>query len=374
MNFELSEEQAMLREASRDLLADRASIDAVRAALDGDQDVDPGLWELAAQLGWPGLTLPSEYGGIEQGLTELVLVAEELGRALARGPFGPTAIVGRALVTDSSPTLRNEILPALASGAAWATWAFAEPQAPWALDGIRTGVTANGDEFVLHGVKTAVQDADGARWLLVTAQHNGTAESYLIDRDAAGVTLRRQRTIDLTRAFYEVELDGVRVPAHRRLEAGADRIQRLLDYASIARCADAVGVMQRMVELTVEHANSRVQFDRPIGSFQAVKHSCADMAMIVHGARAATYSAAMAVDAGAGDAARAACVAAAYTAAGAGEVAARALQTHGGIGFTWEHDLHLYLRRAEADAVLYGDPALHRDRLCTLLRQPAVTH
>lgn len=369
MNFELSDEQAMLRDASRDLLSDRAPIDAVRTWMDRDEDVDPKLWRLAADLGWTCLTLPEEHGGIGQGLTELVLVAEEIGRALGRGPFGPTAIIGYALASWASPQLRDEVLPALAAGSEWATWAFAEPQSRWTLDGVHTTATRDGDTFVLNGVKTAVQDAGGARWLLVTAQQDGEPASYLIDRDAVGVSLRRQHTFDLTRALYEVELDGVRVPAYRRLDGGPGEVQRLLDYASIVRCADAVGVMQRMLELTVEHAKTRVQFGRPIGSFQAVKHACTDMAMIVHGARAATYYAAMAVDAGADDAARAACVAASYTADGAGEVAADALQMHGGIGFTWEHDLHLYLRRAETDGVLYGDPTIHRDRLCTLLRQ-----
>ncbi|MCT9075621.1 acyl-CoA dehydrogenase family protein [Streptomyces fulvoviolaceus] len=364
MNFELSEEQAMLRDASRDLLADRAPIERVRAWLDGDEDVDPEVWRLMAELGWPGLGLPEEYDGAGQGVVELALVAEELGRALGRGPFVPTAIVGRALAASGSSRLRAETLPALAAGSDWATWAFAEPHAPWTLDGVH----ATADAFVLDGVKTAVQDAGGARWLLVTARHDGVPALFLVDRDAPGITIRRQRVLDQTRAFYEVRFEGVRVPHERRLDAGPEEIQRLLDEASVLRCADALGVMERMLELTVEHTTARVQFERPIGSFQAVKHASADIALLVHGTRAATYYAAMAADAGADDSARAACAAASYASAGAGEVAARALQLHGGIGFTWEHDLHLHLRRARADSVLYGDAAVHRDRLCGLLR------
>ncbi len=366
----------MLREASRDLLSDRAPIEHVRAWMDRDEndgddgaDVDPEVWRLTADLGWPGLGLPEEYGGSGQGLVELALVAEEMGRALGRGPFAPTAIVGRALTAAGSPGLRSEVLPALAAGSAWATWAFAEPRSPWSLNGIRaTARTDDGDTFVLDGVKTAVQDAGGAHWLLVTALHDGVPASFLVERAAPGVTVRRQRTLDPTRAFYEVHLDGVRVPHDRRLTAGPDAIQRLLDEASVLRCADALGVMRRLLELTVEHTTTRVQFGQPIGGFQAVKHSAADMALLVHGAHAATHYAAMAADADTDDAARAACAAASYVSAGAGEVAARALQLHGGIGFTWEHDLHLFLRRARADSVLYGDAAVHRDRLCTLLR------
>ncbi|MFF3377083.1 acyl-CoA dehydrogenase family protein [Streptomyces sp. NPDC002680] len=372
MNFQLSEEQGMLREASRDLLSDRAPMEHVRAWMDRDADdgdVDPEVWRLTADLGWPGLGLPEEYGGSGQGLVELALVAEEMGRALGRGPFAPTAIVGRALTATGSPGLRSEVLPELAAGSAWATWAFAEPRSPWSLNGIRaTARTDDGDTFVLDGVKTAVQDAGGAHWLLVTALHDGVPASFLVERAAPGVTVRRQRTLDPTRAFYEVRLDGVRVPHDRRLTAGPVEIQRLLDEASVLRCADALGVMRRLLELTVEHTTTRVQFGQPIGAFQAVKHSAADMALLVHGAHAATYYAAMATDAGTDDAARAACAAASYVSAGAGEVAARALQLHGGIGFTWEHDLHLFLRRARADSVLYGDAAVHRDRLCTLLR------
>ena len=368
MNFELSEEQDLLRAASRELLAERAPIEHVRAWADRAEDVDPEVWRLTAELGWPGLGLPEEYGGADQGLVELALVAEEMGRALGRGPVMPTAVAGRALATAGAPALRAEVLPALAAGTEWATWALAEPHAPWSLDGVRATARSAGDTVVLDGVKTAVQDAGGAHWLLVTAREDGIPASFLVDRTAPGVTVLRQRVLDLNRSFYEVRFAGVRVSRDRLLAAGPGEIQRLLDEASVLRCADALGVMERMLELTVQHTTSRVQFGRPIGTFQAVKHACADMALRVHGARAATAYAAMAADAGSADAGRAACAAAAYVAAAAGEVAGRALQLHGGIGFTWEHELHLHLRRARADSVLHGDAAVHRDRLCTLLR------
>ncbi|MFE9924558.1 acyl-CoA dehydrogenase family protein [Streptomyces sp. NPDC005774] len=375
MNFELSEEQAMVRAASRDLLSDRAPIERVRAWTDrvDSADAAPEVWALAAESGWPGLALPEEYGGAGQGLVELALVAEEAARALARVPFPPTVIVGRALTSAGSPGLRAKALPVLAAGSRWATWAFAEPHAPWTLDGVRSTARTDGDEIVLDGTKTAVQDAAGAHWLLVTARHDGVPVSFLVDRDAPGVTVRRQHVLDPTRAFYEIRFDGVRVPSDRRLAGGSAEIQRLLDDAAVLRCADALGVMERMLELTVAHAKTRVQFGRPIGAFQAVQHACADMAMLVHGARAATYYAAMAADADSTDFARSACAAAAYTSDTASEVSAQALQLHGGIGFTWEHDLHLYLRRAKADSVLYGDAGVHRDRLCTLLRQSPVS-
>mgnify|MGYP001387873412 CR=1 FL=1 len=368
MDFELSDEQVMLRDASRDLLSDRSPIDVVRAWIDRDEDVDPELWRLAAELGWPGLALPEEHGGAGQGIVELAIVAEEIGRALARGPFLPTAIAGRVIAAGGSTQVRTRVLPELASGSAWATWAFAEPHSPWTLDGVQATAQTDGDVIVIDGVKTAVQDAGGARWLLVTARHDGAPATFLVERDAPGVTVRRQRVMDLTRAFYQVRFEGVRVPAAHRLTSDPTQVQQLLDEASVLQCAEALGVMARLLEMTVDYVGVRVQFDRPIGSFQAVKHHCADMAMLVHGTRAATYYAAMAVDARSDDADHAACAAASFTSVATGEVAGRALQLHGGIGFTWEHDLHLFLRRAKVDGVLYGDARTHRDRLCTLLQ------
>ena len=363
MDFELTDEQAMLREASRDLLTDRAPTSVVRGQLETEVEVDPALWRLAAELGWPGLLVPEEHGGAGQGLIEMALVAEEIGRAVGRGPFLATAVVGRAVARGASETLAAEVLPALAEGEAWATWAFAEPKLPWSLDGLRATARTDGDHVVLSGTKTAVQDADGARWLLVTALAEDGPASFLVDRDAAGVSVRRQRSIDLTRSFSEVRFDDVRVPVARRLAGGAAEIQQLLDDSAVLLAAETLGTLDRMLQLTLDYVRVRVQFGRPIGSFQAVKQACSRMAEQVMGVRAATYSAAMAADAGAGDAATTACVAASYSSAVAGEVAGAALQLHGGIGFTWEHDLHLFLRRAKADGVLQGDSAVHRDRL-----------
>nr|WP_255533146.1 acyl-CoA dehydrogenase family protein [Nocardia sp. XZ_19_231] len=360
----------MLRDATRDLLAAHASLATVRAELNSDSDVDPKFWRLTADLGWSGLALPEEYGGAGQGSAELALVAEETGRALSRGPFLPTTIVGHAVAVAGSPRTRDEVLPLLASGPDWASWAFAEPGEPWTPDGIHATARREGDSLILHGCKTAVQDAGGARWLLVTARtDDGTVVTVLVDRDSAGLTTRRQQVLDPTRNFYEVRLDGVRVQLDRALDNDACTAQQLLDYAAVVHAAESLGVLTRLLELTVEYVGTRIQFGKPIGSFQAVKHACADMAILVHGARAATYYAAMAIDAGSADAAQAACVAASHTSAAAFEVAGRALQMHGGIGFTWEHDLHLYLRRAETDAVVFGDTAVHRDRLCTLMQQ-----
>ena len=368
MDFELSDEQAMLREATRDLLHDRFPVERVRAELDSDGQGgnSAAVWRLGAELGWAGLALPEEHGGSGQGIVELAVVAEELGRALARGPVLPTAVVGAAVARGGSPELRAEVLPAICAGSLRATWAFAEPGRPWTPAGLTSTARRDGDAFVLDGVKTAVQDAGLVDLVLVTALLDGEPAQFLVD--AADLAVRRQAVLDLTRTFATVTLDGVRVPAGRRLAADPTDVQRLLDDATVLACAEALGGLERMLEMTVAYVAVRHQFGRPIGSFQAVKHGAADMALAVHAARAAVYYAAMAADAGAPDAATAACVAASHISAVLPEVAGEALQLHGGIGFTWEHDLHLYLRRAKVDQVLFGDAPAHRERLCTLLQ------
>jgi alkylation response protein AidB-like acyl-CoA dehydrogenase len=382
MNFELTDEQSMLRAASRDLLDDHAPLSAVRAAADDPHApaVDGRVWRLGAELGWTGLAIAERHGGSGQGLVELALVAEELGRHLARGPWLPTVVVARAVERGGDEALRSAVLPALADGSARAAWAFAEHGTPWVPEALGTTAQPDAGGYVLDGTKTVVQDAEGARWLLVTALAPEGLTSFLVDGDAPGVGLRRQRTLDASRTFAEVRLADVRVPVGRRLSGGAGDVRRLLDEAGVLLAAEALGVMSRMLEMTVDYVTVRAQFGRPIGSFQAVKHKCATMAVHVQGARAATYHAAMSADAehretGTADArtSLAAAVAGAQTAVALDHVAGESLQLHGGVGFTWEHDLHLYLRRAKVDSVLHGDAAAHQERVCDLVAAGATT-
>ena len=376
MDFELSEEQQGLRDVSRSLLRDHSAPQHVRSAL-GGEDADRKLWELGVELGWTALAIPEPYGGLGQGLAELTIVAEELGRAAARGPFLPTALGGFAIARYGSTPLRADLLPALAEGSAKAAWAVAGT-AGWTLPALRMAATPDGDAVVLNGRKTAAQDAGSADWLLVTATADGQPCLIVVERGAPGLQIRRQQTLDLTRNLYEVVFDNVRVPASRRLSASAEAVQALLDAAATLTAADALGAGTRLLEMTVEHAKTRVQFGQPIGGFQAVKHKCADMRMLVQGTRAAVYYAAMALDAAAGaastagsvtgaDASEAASTAKAFASDGMSRLAGEALQVHGGVGFTWEHDLHLFLRRIKTDEQLYGDAAVHRERLCEFL-------
>jgi alkylation response protein AidB-like acyl-CoA dehydrogenase len=352
VDFELTEEQAALREVSRAMLAANCPPRLVRALAGAGQDTDDKLWQRAAELGWTGLAVPAEHDGAGQGLVELCLVAEEIGRAAAPGPFTDSALIALALARSGQAGL----LPGLASGQLKASLAH------------HGSVTGSGDgesgDLVLTGRATAVQAAQAADWLLVTvARHEGTS-LVLLERARACVEARR--TLDETRRWHDVILEGVRVPAADVVTADPARVQWLTDAATVLTAADALGAGERLLEMTVGHVKVREQFGRPLGSFQSVKHKVADMLTTLKGARAAIYYAAMALDAGAAGAAAAASAAKAFTGEGVAALAGEALQAHGGIGFTWEHDLHLYLRRAKVDEMLYGAPAEHYERLVSL--------
>ena len=361
MDFELTEEQAALREVSRGMLTVSCPPALVRSLAAAGTDVDDKLWQRGTELGWTGLAVPEEHDGTGQGLVELCLVAEELGRAAAPGPFTDSALAGLALARLAPARVGTpELLAALAAG---------DLKASLACHGPAAG-RCDGDGLVLSGRATAVQSAASADWLLVTAAVSGDAAGAagrrlaLVPRTAAAVEARR--TLDETRRWYDVALDGVRVPAADVVGDEADAAW-LADAAAVLNAADSLGVGERLLDMTVGYVKVREQFGRPIGSFQSVKHKVTDMLTTLKGARAATYYAAMALDAGADGAGKAASVAKAFTAEGVSALAGEALQTHGGIGFTWEHDLHLYLRRVKVNEMLYGAPAEHYERIAALL-------
>jgi alkylation response protein AidB-like acyl-CoA dehydrogenase len=351
VDFELTEEQAALREVSRSMLAVSCPPQLVRSLANAGQDVDDKLWQRGAELGWIGLAVPEEHDGAGQGLVELCLVAEELGRAAAPGAFLDSALIALVLARRG----QDELVRALAEGGLKASLAH---------HGSVAG-SYDADELVLSGRATAVQAAAAADWLLVTAASDQGTRLVLVDRARASVEPRR--TLDETRRWYDVVLDGVRVSAADVLTADEAEIQWLTDACAVLTAADSLGVGERLLDMTVGYVKVREQFGRPLGSFQSVKHKVADMLTTLKGARAATYYAAMALDAGVADATVASSVAKAFTGEGVAALAGEALQTHGGIGFTWEHDLHLYLRRAKVNEVLFGAAAEHYERLVALL-------
>ena len=354
MDFELTEEQAALREVSRGMLAVSCPPQLVRSLAASGTDVDDKLWQRGTELGWTGLAVPEELDGAGAGLVELCLVAEEIGRAAAPGAFTDSALAALALARAGR---RPDLAAALVAG---------ELKASLAGHGPVAGVYASaGDELVLSGRATAVQAAATADWLMVLVSSDAGPRLVLVDRAQAAVEPRR--TLDETRRWYDVVLDGVRVGADDVITADEAEIRWLTDACAVLSAADSLGAGERLLEMTVGYVKVREQFGRPLGSFQSVKHKVADMLTTLKGARAATYYAAMALDAGVADATVAASVAKAFTAEGVAALAGEALQTHGGVGFTWEHDLHLYLRRVKVNEMLYGAPAEHYERIVALM-------
>jgi len=352
VDFELTEEQAALREVSRGLLAVNCPPQLVRSLASAGKDTDDKLWQRGAELGWIGLAVPEELDGAGQGVVELCLVAEELGRAAAPGPFLDSALTALALARAGR---RAELVGSLAAG---------EVTASLAHHGAVFG-SRDGDELVLSGRATAVQAAASADWLLVTVSVDQEGRRLVLVRREL-VRVEPRRTLDETRRWYDVILDGVRLSDADNVTVDEAEVGWLADAGAVLTAADSLGVGERLLEMTVGYVKVREQFGRPIGSFQSVKHKLADMLTTLKGARAATYYAAMALDAGVADAASASSVAKAFTGEGVAALAGEALQTHGGIGFTWEHDLHLYLRRAKVNEVLYGAAAEHYERLVEL--------
>jgi alkylation response protein AidB-like acyl-CoA dehydrogenase len=371
VDFALSDEQRMLVESSHKLLARESPISRVREVADQDgRGYDERVWQRGAELGWAGLLVAEEYDGLGRDLVDVALIAEEHGRTVQPGPLIGSTLAAVAISQSGRDDLCSEILPLLAGGQAVAAWAFAEARQPWDADGVCTEATEQADGFRLQGIKTAVQDADGAAWILVTAHLGGRLAQFVVDRRAPGVSVRRQHTLDITRRLEEVALEDVVVASSALLHAGEAAEAALAHQnrcGAVLVCADNVGLGEAVLEMTVQYAKLRVQFGRPIGSFQAVKHKCATMRMWLQASKAATYYAAMAVAADADDAQEAASVAKAYTSTSIAALTSEALQVHGGIGFTWEHDLHLYHRRAKANEVLFGDPHLHQERLAAAL-------
>lgn len=388
----LSEEQALLRDAARAALARECPIRLVRERLEAGAP-DDALWRRLAGLGWPGLAVPAEYGGAGLGFVELALLLEETGRALLPEPLFSTAVLGAgALLLAGSEAQRLRWMPEIAAGRCRTALALLEEEGRWDAEGIalvaRRAARGGGD-LRLTGTKRFVLDAEHADLLVVAARSGGRGPDgitlALVDAHAAGVTPRPTAFVDLTRRVAELRFDDAAVPAEQVLGAeGAawPALARLLGAARAGLAAESLGVAERVLELSVAHARSREQFGRPIGSFQAVQQRCADMLVRVEMARSAVWRAAGCLaEAGPGENGRrdghadeahvAACMAKAYAGEACREVAAAGIQIHGGLGFTWEQDLHLHYKRAQANELLFGDGPFCRELVAdALLRTP----
>jgi len=371
MNLGVSAEQRELRESVRRFLAERAPLPRVRELMDAPDAMDAGVWRLAAdQLGLQGIAIAEEYGGAGFSFAEQAIVLEELGGALYTGPYLASAVLAAtALGTSEDEGARRDLLPGIASGQVIATLAFTEDDGSWSGDSVRLGAVKNGDGWRLDGHKSFVLDGYGADLILVAAVTDADSSGpaalslFAVEGSAGGLDRRVLPTLDQTRRLGRLEFGDV--PARLIGLPGAGRavLEHTLDVAAIALAAEQLGGAQRALDMAVGYAKVRQQFGRAIGSFQAIKHRCADLLLEVESLRSAVGYAAAAVAEGSGEVPVLASLVKAYASEVYSRVAAENIQIHGGIGFTWEHDAHLYLKRAKASELFLGDGSYHRERL-----------
>jgi alkylation response protein AidB-like acyl-CoA dehydrogenase len=378
MDFDLSKPQKLLKDSARAFLARECKPERVRALVETDTAHDDALWQGIADQGWTGLVVPEEHGGLGLGLVELAAVAEEMGRACLPGGFISTLTAAALIERAGNSVQRAKYLEPIAAGELKATLAFLEESANWDAGAVKLEAVRDGSgNFSLTGKKLFVADAGVADLLICVARDGGGAgrsgEHLLllpVEREAEGLTVKAMPSMDGTRKLYEVGFEGVTLAETDVLGADGDARGALggaLEVGCAALCAEMVGGMQWVLDTTVEYARTRQQFGRAIGSFQAVQHQCADMLLMTESARSAAYYAAWALTEGDASSSVAVSIAKAYCSDAYREVGNRGVQIHGGIGFTWEHDLQLYYKRSKSSETLFGDATFHRERIARII-------
>jgi len=378
MDFGFTEEQEMLRESARKFLEAECPTAFVRKMMEHETAHSAELWKKLAGLGWLGLLIPQRFGGMGGSLLDASVIVEEMGKALLPGPFFATVLLGAAAVgVGGSAAQKKELLPRIAEGSAVLTLAFVENRGSHDAAKIELAAKRKGRDYVLRGEKLFVFDAAVADWIVVAARTASAKKGprhgvtlFLVERGAPGLSIAPLSTVDKTRRQANLTFDRVNVPTEQllgRLDQGWPILSRALQIGTAALCVETVGVAQRALELSVEYARERMQFGKPIGSFQAVKHKCVDMMVAVENARSLSYYATWAVDERNRECATAVAMAKAYASDMGKNVTGDAIQVHGGIGFTWEHDIHLYYRRALANEVTFGSAPLHREAVAQQL-------
>ena len=374
MHLEFTAEQDELRDGVRGMLARECPISLVREVVEKGTSPD-ALWSQMVELGWPALTVPESAGGLGMGTVELAVVVEELGRVLAPGPYLPTVTEFAPVVAEAgSPEQRERFLGGVAAGELTGTLALVEESGSVDVGRVAATATPDGAGFVLHGMKQTVVEASSADEIAVIARTPDTrgddgVGAFVVARADLGV--EPIEALDASRPLARVALDGVRVDADRALGAPgpgtAVAVRRAVDVATTALAVETVGAAQAIFDITLAYAKQREQFGSPIGSFQAIKHKFADMLVALERARATSYFAALTI--AEDDDRRALATSTAKAAAGdcAALLAKEGIQIHGGIGYTWEHDMHLYVRRVKSSSLLFGNAAQHRARVADLI-------
>jgi alkylation response protein AidB-like acyl-CoA dehydrogenase len=365
MVFTLTEEQVELRRTVRGFAERTSPESTVRRLMETANGYDADAWtQMGRQLGLHQLAVPEEFGGAGYTFVELGLVLEEMGRALVCAPFFSTVVLAaNVLLASSDDEAKKELLPALAAGEMIATLAFTEPAGRWDPAGITMRAARAAGGWTLTGEKAFVLDGHIADVVFVAARTDAGLSIFAVDGSAAGLTRTPMQTLDLTRKQARLTFSDTPARLIGADGEGSAVLAHVLDLAAVGLAAEAVGGAQRCLDMAVDYAKLRVQFGKPIGSFQAIKHKCADLLLEVESARSAAYYAMWAATGSAAELPVAAALAKSYCTEAYAHAAAENIQIHGGIGFTWEHPAHLYFRRAKSTELLLGDPAYHRELL-----------
>ena len=370
MNFAFSDEQEELRQTVRRFLEGKSPSAEVRRLMESTDGYDAAVWkQMGQELGLQGLHIPEEFGGQGYTFVELAIVLEEMGRVLLCAPyFSSVVLAANAILNAGTDAQKAELLPGIATGETIATLAFTEPNGKWDSAGITMEARADGDSYVLDGEKMFVIDGHTAGLIVVVARLAGTSGTdgiafFTVEGDASGLTRTALATMDQTRKQARLEFSGVRATPLGEPGAGWPALSKTLDQAAVGLANEMIGGAQFVLDMSVEYAKVRVQFGRPIGSFQAIKHKCADMLLEVESGKSAAYYAAWAAAEDNEELPVVAALAKAYISDAYFHCAAENIQIHGGIGFTWEHDAHLYFKRAKSSEIFLGDATYHRELL-----------
>jgi alkylation response protein AidB-like acyl-CoA dehydrogenase len=371
MLFGLTETQQTLKNTVRKFLAAECPLADVRKMMETETAFDSALWTKMAEQGWTGIIFPEEHGGFGMGMVEMVAALEEMGRALLPGPFFSTVLMAGTLLDNAGDEGQKEkYLAPICRGETRATVAFLEESASWDPASVHLNASAGSGGYTLDGLKLFVPDAAVADYVICVARLAGELALFVVPRDTPGLRVTYMPTMDATRKLYEVSFKSLTIGRENLLAYGLraqSALKRARDIATVGLVAEMTGGMQRLLEVTVEYAKTRKQFGRPIGQFQAVQHQCADMLLYTESSRSAAYYAAWALHEGIPEAHLSVSVAKTYASDAYREVGNRAIQVHGGMGFTWENDAHLYYRRAKASEIAFGDAAYHREQVAQMV-------
>ena len=365
MNFAFTEEQEELRKTVRQFLDAKSSEAAVREQMETEAGFDAAVWsQMAEQMGLQGLAIPEEFGGSGYSYVELGIVLEEMGRALLCAPFFSSVVLAaNTLLQSGDDAAKAAHLPGIASGETIATLAFTEPSGKWDESGITMEASGAGDSWTLNGTKMFVLDGHTANLIIVAARTGKGVSLFTVAGDAAGLTRTALSTMDQTRKQAKLEFSNTPATLLGEEGNGWNVLGTVLDLAAVGLAAEQVGGAQKVLEMAVDYAKVRVQFGRPIGSFQAIKHKCADMLLEVESAKSAAYYGMWCAAEMNDELPSVASLAKAYCSEAYFHATAENIQIHGGIGFTWEHPAHLYFKRAKSSELLFGDPTYHRELL-----------